>query len=87
VAEWKRKNQGVLRTRTQRSQNTDLVCARCTLDFFDHKAAARPDASLHSILAVLSVSIFKQVDIHKMFTQIGLANPLAEDPNHLVMNY
>jgi IS4 transposase len=44
-------------------------------------------ASLHSILAVLSVSIFEQVDIHELFTEIGLANPLAEDPNQLVINY
>jgi len=35
----------------------------------------------------LSVSIFEQVDIHELFTEIGLANPLAEDPNQLVINY
>ena len=44
-------------------------------------------ASLHSILAVLSVSIFEQVELHELFTEIGLANPLAEDPNQLVINY
>lgn len=44
-------------------------------------------ASIHSILAVLSVSIFEQVDMHELFTEIGLAVPISDDPNQLLINY
>ena len=44
-------------------------------------------ASIHSILAVLSVSIFEQVDMHELFTEIGLAIPVSDDPNQLLINY
>lgn len=44
-------------------------------------------ASIHSILAVLSVSIFEQVDMHELFTEIGLAVPASDDPNQLLINY
>lgn len=44
-------------------------------------------ASIHSILAVLSVSMFEQVDMHALFTEVGLSHPIAEDPNQLVINY
>ena len=44
-------------------------------------------ASIHSILAVLSVSIFEQVDMHDLFTEIGLAVPTSDDPNQLLINY
>ena len=45
------------------------------------------EASIHSILAVLSVSIFEQVDMHELFTEIGLAVPGSDDPNQLLINY
>jgi Domain of unknown function (DUF4372)/Transposase DDE domain len=41
----------------------------------------RLKSSLHSILAVLSVSIFEQVDIHELFTDVGLSAPVLDDPN------
>ena len=44
-------------------------------------------ASIHSILAVLSVSIFEQVDIHELFTEVGLATAIGDDPNQLLINY
>jgi len=44
-------------------------------------------ASIHSILAVFSVSIFEQVDMHELFTEIGLAVPISDDPNQLLINY
>lgn len=44
-------------------------------------------ASIHSILAVLSVSIFEQVDIHELFTEIDLAVLISDDPNQLLINY
>ena len=44
-------------------------------------------ASIHSVLAVLSVSMFEQVDIHELFTEVGLSGSIAEDPNQLVINY
>ncbi len=44
-------------------------------------------ASIHSILAVLSVSIFEQVDLHELFTEIGLVPAILDDPNQLLINY
>ena len=43
--------------------------------------------SIHTILAVLSVSVFEQVDMHELFTGIGLSNSTDGDPNQLVINY
>ncbi len=43
--------------------------------------------SIHTILAVLSVSVFEQVDMHELFTGIRLTNSTDEDPNQLVINY
>ena len=45
------------------------------------------NASIHSILAVLSVSIFEQVDMHDLFTEIGLAVPISDDTNQLLIKY
>ena len=44
-------------------------------------------ASIHSILAVLSVSIFEQVDMHELFSELGLSAPISDDPNQLLINY
>jgi hypothetical protein len=44
-------------------------------------------ASIHSILAVLSVSIFEQVALHALFTELGLSTPITDDPNQLLISY
>jgi IS4 transposase len=44
-------------------------------------------ASIHTILAVLSVSIFEQVHIHQLFEETGLTTSIAVDPNQMVINY
>ena len=44
-------------------------------------------ASIHSILAVLSVSILEQVELHELFTEVGLSTPIVDDPNQLLINY
>jgi hypothetical protein len=33
------------------------------------------------------VSMFEQVEVHELFTELGLSNPLGDDPNQLVINY
>jgi uncharacterized membrane protein (DUF2068 family) len=44
-------------------------------------------ASIHSILAVLSVSIFEQLDLHELFTEAGLSASATDDPNQLSINF
>jgi uncharacterized membrane protein (DUF2068 family) len=44
-------------------------------------------ASTHSILAILSVSIFEQVDIYELFTGIDLSDSQSGDHNQLLINY
>jgi hypothetical protein len=43
--------------------------------------------SIHTILTVLSVSIFEQVPLHELFAETGLATLKTEDPNQMVINY
>lgn len=43
--------------------------------------------SIHTILAVLSVSIFEQVPIHELFTETGLMRADPQDCNQLLINY
>jgi hypothetical protein len=44
-------------------------------------------ASIHSILAVLSVSLFEQADIRELFAELGLASTITDDPNQLLINF
>jgi hypothetical protein len=44
-------------------------------------------ASIHTILSVLSVSIFEQVDLHELFTELGLSASTVNDPNQLLINF
>jgi len=39
------------------------------------------------MLAVLSVSIFEQVDLHELLTELGLSTRITDDPNQLVINF
>lgn len=43
--------------------------------------------SIHTILSVLSVSIFEQADLHELFTELGLSTSTANDPNQLFINF
>jgi hypothetical protein len=33
------------------------------------------------------VSIFEQVDMHELFSELGLLTPISNDPNQLLINY
>jgi len=44
-------------------------------------------SSLHSVLAVLSVSLFEQVDVHELFTNVRLSDSLTDDHNQLLINF
>jgi len=44
-------------------------------------------ASIHRMLAVLSVSIFEQVDLHELLTELVLSTRITDDPNQLVINF
>jgi hypothetical protein len=44
-------------------------------------------ASIHTILTVLSVSIFEQVTIQELFTELGLSDLTLGDHNQMLINY
>ena len=51
------------------------------------RSRLRLKSSLHSVLAVLSVSIFEQVAVDELFTAIGLSDSPPENPNQLLINF
>jgi len=44
-------------------------------------------ASMHTILTVLSVSIFEQIPIHELFMGVGLTENHSDHPNQLLINF
>jgi hypothetical protein len=44
-------------------------------------------ASIHTILSVLSVSIFEQVALHGLFKELGLSTSTADDSNQLLIHF
>jgi hypothetical protein len=51
------------------------------------RSRLRLKSTLHSVLAVLSVSIFEQVAVDELFTAIGLSDSPPENPNQLLINF
>ena len=51
------------------------------------RSRLRLKSSLHSVLAVLSVSIFEQVAVDELFTAIELSDSLPDNPNQLLINF
>ena len=43
--------------------------------------------SIHTILTVLSVSVFEQVPVKELFTELGLSDLTLGDHNQLLINY
>lgn len=43
-------------------------------------------ASIHTILSVLSVSIFEQANLHELFAELGLSTSTANESNQLLIN-
>ena len=51
------------------------------------RSRLRLKSTLHSVLAVLSVSIFEQVAVDELFTAIELSDSLPDNPNQLLINF